>query len=238
MKFAKEDKSYLERRKAFSAELGPQELFSVIDHWPLYAGTANLARFLTNADLVRQTLDVPGHVAEFGSWRGANLMLMAKVLKIFDPWGCKEVFCFDSFEGLETFTVEDGTAAGQAGTYKGHLGQLTELLLLYDLDDSVSIQKGLIQDSLPAFFKDRPSTVFSLIYCDTDLFEPTELILESLHDRLSLGGLFVFDQWNDSRWPGETEAAQRFIAQKGDAYEMIHPRNTRQPTLVLKRVLV
>ncbi len=235
MKFATKDAAYLERRQALSKELGPQELWSMIDHWPLYAGIANVARFLTNADLVRSTLDVPGHIAEFGSWRGANLMLMAKVLEIFDPAGCKQVFCFDSFEGLQTFAPEDGDTQGSAGAYKGHLDRLADAIDLYELGDTISIQKGQIQDTLPAFLEGHPAAMFSLVYCDTDLFEPTELILAGLHGRLSLGGLFVFDEWNDERWPGETEAVRRFIAEKGDCFEMIHPRNTRQPSLVLRR---
>lgn len=53
------------------------------------------------ADILRETLDVPGHVAEFGSWRGANLMLITKLPRIYDPHGSKQVHCFESFAGLE-----------------------------------------------------------------------------------------------------------------------------------------
>src|ERR1700690_3318252 len=74
MKFATEDAAYLAERKALSQELGPRELWSIVDHWPLYCGVGNLARFMAIADLLRGTARVPGHVAEFGSWKGANLM--------------------------------------------------------------------------------------------------------------------------------------------------------------------
>jgi hypothetical protein len=85
MKFKTKDQRYLGERKRISEKYGLRELWSVIDHWPLYGGIANLARFMAISDILRGTLGVPGHVAEFGSWRGANLMFMAKLLRIYDP---------------------------------------------------------------------------------------------------------------------------------------------------------
>ena len=82
----------------------------MIDSWPLYVGIGNLSRFMAIADLLKGTLNVPGHVVEFGSWRVANRMLLAKLLRIYDPMGCKLIHCFESFEGLETFSNEDGSA--------------------------------------------------------------------------------------------------------------------------------
>lgn len=94
MKFSTLDNRYLSQRRSFSAESGPRELWSVIDHWPLCVGTNNLARFMAISDMLRDNLGVPGHIAEFGSWRGANLVFMAKMLRIYDPHGCKLVHCF------------------------------------------------------------------------------------------------------------------------------------------------
>ena len=84
-KFAHSDKKYLENRKKFSEKYGERELWSIIDHWPLYAGIGNVARSIAISDLLRGTLTVPGHVAEFGSWRGANLLFLAKLFKIYVP---------------------------------------------------------------------------------------------------------------------------------------------------------
>jgi len=66
-----------------------------------------LTRSIAISDLLRSTLNVPGHIAEFGSWRGANLVFLAKLLRIFDPMGSKLVHCFESFEGLDKFSKED-----------------------------------------------------------------------------------------------------------------------------------
>ena len=236
MKFANLDQKYLTERKAVGEKYGARELWSVIDHWPLYAGVSNLGRFMAISDLLRSTLGVPGHVAEFGSWRGANLMFMTKLLKLYDAHGSKVVHCFDSFEGLTTFVPEDGDAESTHGSYKGSLEELQDLIKVCDLQDDVEIHKGLIQDTLTPLLEGNAAMTFSFVYCDTDLFEPTELILKSMHDRLAKGGLFVFDQWNDARWPGEGKAANNFMKEFGDHYEMEHISGARQPSLALRKI--
>lgn len=235
-KFAKIDSKYLKTRQKISAEYGPQEIFSIVDHWPLYCGIANMGRYLHNMDLVRETLDVPGHIAEFGSWRGANLMLFAKMLEIFDPHGSKQVHCFDSFEGLTEFAAEDGDSTSNKGRYKGDLAELKKFMKLYELDDTIVIHKGIIEQTLPATLEASPGMNFSLVYCDVDLFEATRAIIENITPRLVKGGLLVMDEWNSDGYPGESIAVREFMEQAGDAYKMRHVRHARQPTLVLERV--
>ncbi len=237
-KFSTLDREYLSERKLLSGKHGPRELWSIIDHWPLYCGVANLARFLAVADQLRRTLDVPGHVAEFGSWRGANLMLLAKLLRIFDPWGAKQVHCFDSFEGLSTFAPEDGQATEAAGTYQGSFDELQDLIGLYKMADEILIHRGDIRKELPKVLEASPELSFSFVYCDVDLYEPTDVILGSVHERLSVGGLFLLDEWNYAKFPGETVAVREFLESFGHLYDMEHVPHTRQPSLILRKVRI
>ena len=174
--------------------------------------------------------------AEFGCWRGANLMYIAKLIEIFDPHSLKEIHGFDSFEGLTTFADEDKGAANEAGKYRGNLEHLQALITLYEMQDAIEIHQGLIGDTLPQFLKARPEASFSLVYCDTDLYEPTRDVLAMLHDRLSKGGIFVLDEWNIEKWPGETIAAREFIEAYGNHYVQEHVRNARQPNFVLRKI--
>jgi len=236
MKFAEEDKEYFERREAFSKDSGPRELWSVIDQWPLYCGIANLGRYLAISDIFRETLNVPGDVAEFGSWKGANLMLLTKLLRLFDPHGGKTVHCFDGFIGLSEFVEEDGDAHKFKGEYQGELAEIERVIELYKLQDDVEFHIGLIENTLPKHVEERKEHSFSFIYCDTDLYESTRLILNHLHPRLSKGGIFALDEWNYKDYPGEGVAANEFLAQYGDCYDVRHIPNARQPTLVLKKI--
>ena len=53
---------------------------------------------------------------------------------------------------------------------------------------------------------------------------------------MAKGGLFVMDEWNDERWPGESVAVKEFLKSHGDDYRMRHVRNARQPSLVLEKI--
>jgi len=236
MKNQTSDARYLERRKTFSETKGAAELWSVIDHWPLYAGLGNLARYMANADILRDTLDVPGHIAEFGSWRGANLLLFAKLLKIYDNFGPKLVHCFDSFDGLSAFSEEDGAAAANHGMYRGSLDELMAVLELYEMQDDVVIHQGLVEQTVSQVLADDPSLSFSLVYCDLDLYEGTKVVLEAIHPRLSVGGMIAFDQWNEEEYPGETVAVREFLEVFGDQYETVALRHTRRPSLLLRKL--
>lgn len=236
MKFKDLDERYKEQRQAFSDETGPRELWSVIDHWPLYCGTANLGRVFAITDLLRSTLDVPGHVAEFGLWRGATTSLLAKTLRIFDPHGSKVIHGFDSFEGLGAFVEQDGVAKENKGRYLGSYEELKKMLDLYEIGDDVEFHVGLIEETLPELMAQQAALSFSFVYCDTDLYESTRLILEQLHPRLSKGGLFVFDEWNDASYPGEGLAANEFLEQHGHNYEVHHVSGARQPTMYLRKI--
>ena len=163
-------------------------------------------------------------------------MFMAKLLHIYDPHGCKVVHCFDSFEGLQTFADEDNLSAETRGLYRGNLEELVEMIALYELEDDIVIHKGDILSTLPDALTSDEALSFSFVYCDTDLYAPTSVLLNNLHPRLAKGGLFVMDEWNYSKWPGETVAVREFLAAQGDAYELRHVRNSRQPSMVLKKI--
>lgn len=194
-----------------------------------------MARALAILDILRSTLTVPGHVAEFGTWRGATLMLLTKALRIYDPHGSKVVHCFDSFEGLTEFQQQDGVAQSMRGKYKGNLAELREMMSLYQIEDDIAIHQGIIETTLPDFLKADASASFSLVYCDTDLYESTKQILELLDARLSAGGVFVLDEWNQPDYPGETVAVREFLATRPGRYRMEHVSHARQPSLVLRK---
>jgi len=235
-KGAAADRVYLDARKSFSENVGQRELFSVIDHWPLYVGTKNLCRFLAIYEIVKAQLDIPGDIAEFGSWRGANLLFMTKVMYFLDPHGAKRIHCFDNFAGLPEFSKEDGPEQGRVGHYRGSLDELTAAIELSGFTDTIDIHEGLIEDTLKDHLDKDQGSTFSLMYFDADLYEPAVSVLSLGHERLAKGGVFVFDEWNTADWPGEGLAVREFMQEHADHYAVEHIKGTRQPSLVLRKL--
>ena len=221
---------YIDNRKKIDVD------WNKMDQWPLYVGVYNLARSIYNQDLIRNSIDVPGHIVEFGSWRGSNILLMAKTLSIFTPHSQKKVISFDLFaDGLDFFDKKDKKAIENKGKYEGDYEHLLEIVDLFEFNEKIELVKGNILETLPNYIEEN-NPFFSLIYVDTDLYKTTDIILRSLHERLSVGGSFVFDEWNFKDYPGESSAVKEFCEEKGDCYEMISVKNSIQPSLVLKKI--
>lgn len=233
MKNRTERDKYLADRTAFAERIGQRELWSVIDHWPLYCGIGNLARFIAIQDIFRRTLSVPGHIAEFGSWRGANLLHLAKLLRIFDPHGSKLVHGFDSFTGLQSFADQDLHSTSQRGAYRGDYEELLSIINLYELQDEIVLHKGFVADTLGPLLESQQELSFSMVYLDMDLYEPTLQAMVQMHPRLSKGGVFVLDEWNMDSFPGESIAAREFLNIHGSSYSVEHIRGANQPSMLL-----
>ena len=237
MKFLSEDRQYFESRKNFSDQLGPVELWSAIDQWPLFVGQTNLARSLAIVELLRATLDIPGDIAEFGCWKGSTTLLLAKSLKLFDPMGPKVIHVFDSFEGLTEFHPSDsGVKERHASSYKGSRAMLEKCAELAGVASGISIHEGIIETALPKFTAQYPQVRFSLIYCDTDLYSATKAIFENAWRLITPGGLMVLDQWNMAEFPGEGVAVNEFMESESGSFEVVKPSFTRQPSLALRRL--
>ena len=225
---------YLAKRKEFSKRIQKKDFFEIVDHWPLYCGVENLARYIYIYDVFKEICEVPGDIAEFGSWKGSNVVYLSKLLSIFQPLSSKKVHCFEGFEGLNTFNINDGDQSEVKGKYKGSYEELLDVINLYNLSDRLLIHKGLIQDTVEDFINNNPSSVFSLLYFDADLYEPAKIMLDNFSQRLSVGGVMLFDEWNASEWPGETKAVSEFLSENSN-FELIQPINTKSPTLLLRK---
>ena len=140
-----------------------------------------------------------------------------------------------SFEGLDKPTSKkDNYGKKMVNTYRGSYQELKEVIRLYGLDDDIVITKGNIVNTLPKFLK-NDNSMFSFVYCDTDSYAPTKTILENLHSRMPVNGIFVFDEYNYEQWGGETKAVNEFLDKFGAHYEVNNITNTRQPTMYLKK---
>ena len=89
---------------------------------------------------LRQTLDLPGDVVEFGCYEGDTSILLADVLRNQpDKW----LYLYDSFEGLPEKTAEDKSADGwrfQAGELKASPDTVRSKFKKYDLPEPVIVK--------------------------------------------------------------------------------------------------
>lgn len=229
-KFSHKDTLYFEKRKLFADKYHDLAPLFIADNWPLFAGVVNIGRFLAIYDLVKRVVNLPGHFCELGCYNGTNLAYLAKIVNILMPDSYTEIIGFDSFEGLKTFSNEKDPLINRTkieNSYKGNVELLEDIIRLYELDESVRLVKGDVQETVATFLQERKDIRFSFIYFDLDLYPPTKIAIELLYPHLLKGGIMVFDEYNVENWPGETSAVHDALGNNVQIYRVPF---TRQPT--------
>jgi hypothetical protein len=70
----------------------------------------------------------------------------------------------------------------------------------------VEVVKGDVCETIPAYLKENPHTIVSLLHLDVDIYEPTKAALKHFLPRMPKGAAIVFDELNSKLWPGESIA--------------------------------
>jgi hypothetical protein len=197
----------------------------VLAHWPAYVAQDDLPRFLSQYELFRAVVDLPGVIVELGVFEGASLFTWAALLDVFCPFDVSRVaYGFDNFTGLPALAAEDGPAEPDHGKVSGafrasaeRLQRLAQLRNVRVGRRRVELVVGDVASTLPAFLAAHPGLRISLLHLDLDLYEPTRLGLELLYPRVVKGGVVCLDEYGLEPWAGETRAVDEYFAAHGPA---------------------
>lgn len=179
-----------------------------IEHFPAYAGHMTLNRCFTLYEIYKKVLGISGHIAEVGVYKGFGSLLFAKMTQIFEPESLTMVHGFDWFSG-----IEDGTDASLqiAGGDSSEENSLREVIDLQKLDHILKIHNMDARKDWPDFFGKYPHLRFKLIFLDSGTYNVTKASIEALWPRLNVGGIIIFDQYNNEVAPGETRSIHELL---------------------------
>jgi hypothetical protein len=182
-----------------------------------------LARFDNIRNCIESILrsGIPGDLIETGAWRGGATIFMRGVLKAYGV-DDRIVWVADSFEGLpapdpDLFPLEAKVQSGPVIQKSYHnlavgLEEVKRNFLAYGLlDDQVRFLKGWFKDTLP----NAPIGTLSLMRLDGDFYESTRDGLNSLYDRLSVGGYVIIDDYGEDSWTYCRKAVDEFRSERG-----------------------
>jgi len=138
--------------------------------------------------------NVKGAIVEAGCWRGG---LGAFISKTSD----REVWLFDSFEGLPALTKEDTNLAKKRNL---PIGKAVEYIKAQE-EDAMDIAKkfnahphiikGWFDKTLPSH-KEKIGGI-ALLRLDGDTYESTKIILDTLYDSVVSGGYIIIDDYHN-----------------------------------------
>lgn len=160
----------------------PQTMLQRILDLPTYSSDSTYDHIMMTYGQAPQV----GHVMEFGVASGSTIRAIASVNQHRQVWG------FDSFEGLPEDWVRSSTQAARAGTFSTG-GQLPPV------PDNVHLVKGWFSDTLPKWLDENPGNV-AFLHVDVDLYSSTKYVLDELDSRIVPGTIIVWDDlglWED-----------------------------------------
>jgi macrocin-O-methyltransferase TylF-like protien len=151
---------------------------------------------------------IRGSAVECGVARGGSGAAIAAALN--DADAARQVFLFDTFEGLPAPTRDDPDyerAIQFTGKCRGELEEVHNLFCRLGLRNHQLI-KGMFQDTLPT----TETGDISLLHIDGDWYESTRVCLENLWDRVPEGGVVQIDDYGE--WQGCKRAVDEFLSER------------------------
>ena len=172
---------------------------------------------LVNILLVSEYLlssKIEGDFVECGVWKGGSVALMAHFLKIKNE--IRDIHLFDCFDDIcqPDSEVDGEKAIREAGGMDFAKGELKPLKGIYDNhggagneikvqslivneigypSEHVIIHKGWFQDTLPEA-RDKIQKI-ALLRLDGDWYASTMVCLESLYEKVAIGGIVIIDDY-------------------------------------------
>lgn len=131
---------------------------------------------------------------------------------------------FDSFEGFpDPVAMDESTPIKGRGFWANPPDTVLKVLrdgrLSEDtIQNRIRLVKGWFDKTIPSY-----EGKIAFLHLDCDLYESYKLTLEQLYDKVQPGGVILFDEYKDDRWPGATKAIDEFFADKPETIQP-HPK--------------
>ena len=202
-----------ERRASFATYLQHLKTMDVseedwMEHFTSYVGHMTLARILGLYECYKKTLGIAGHVGEIGIYKGASFFFFAKLIRIFESESLTQVHGFDWFEGTGNDDIE---LKVEHGGYKQSYDDFIKLNEMQGLNNIAFVHKLDVVKELEEFLKDNLHLQFKLFFMDAGLHTVVKSALPLIWERITPGGIVIFDQYNHELSPGETLAVREIL---------------------------
>ena len=178
---------------------------------------AELRVILRELQKVIQT-KVPGDVVELGCYEGTSALFEARMLKEMAPQ--KELYLYDSFEGLPAKGSEDASATGvlfKEGELRASRSRLTKNFVHAGLVVPF-IYKAWFSDLVPANLPDQ----ICFAFLDGDFYDSIMDSLKLVWPKMAAGAVVIVDDYQNAALPGASRAVDEWLVQQTDGH-LLHP---------------
>jgi hypothetical protein len=167
---------------------------------------------------------IPGAIVECGVWKGGSMMAVAETLRALGEES-RELYLYDTFEGMSEPSEEDRTWAGeQAAVLLSDRDREKNKIWAYSTietvrggmrstgypENKIRYIKGKVEETIPGVL---PREI-ALLRLDTDWYESTRHEMQHLYPLLQKSGVLILDDYG--HWQGARKAVDEYFAQSSE----------------------
>ncbi len=167
--------------------------------------------------LLEKTLHLDGCIVECGVFRASSIRMISRV--ILERASHKSIYACDSFEGFP----HDGIGNNDTTLFRRKILLKDKFTRATDVPERLiqffkafglngHVVKGYFSDTLSQISEDK----ICFLHIDVDIYSSYLECLEELYDKVVSGGIVVFDDYNQPKWPGATKAVDEFFATRSE----------------------
>lgn len=202
------------------------------------------AKMIARVDIFLKTIDIPGDILECGVFKGTGLFLWIKLLNTYCPNSNKKVIGFDLFDCNNLIKIQKNDSQNVkmfekflnfAGENSNEFENINNVLKTNQRFNKSKIIKGDISNTLQQYLNDNPGMRISLLHLDLDTEKPTYDALCMCWDKITPGGIILFDEYAVDCC-SESNGVDKFIIEKKIEIKSINIANLPTAYIVKKYI--
>ena len=200
-----------------------QDFYDSFNKFIISSDLKVFGKLLARFQLFEMVKDVPGDIVECGVFKGTGIFTFLKLKRYYCPNSLKKVIGFDFFDTeslVESLSNQDKDAMSTLFSGRGfkHDNTFKETLEYKILksgfqEHEFELIQGDVSKTASEFVETKPGAKISLLYMDLDIEKPTYDVLTCLWDKVSSGGIVVFDEYAYHNW-SESLGVDKFFKDK------------------------
>lgn len=164
---------------------------------------------------------VEGDVVECGVGKGRTFLILAHLASEEGKFP-RALWGFDSFHGFPPPSPEDSSPRNPKEGDWSNTSVSHVLSLIKDagikkefIDGNIKLMPGFFHETLKKF----PERPIVLLHIDADLYRSYKDALTALFPKVAKGGVVLFDEYREEKWPGATKAIDEYFSGSGYALQ-------------------
>jgi hypothetical protein len=200
-----------------------QELYDGFNKFMISSDLKIFGKLLARTILFDKVKDVPGDIVECGVFKGTGIFSFLKLKRYFCPNTYKKVVGFDFFDSknlIESLSPQDKDSMSVLFQGRNFIHDLSYKEFLNNKilesgfqEHEFELISGDVSKTVLDYVENRPGVKISLLYLDLDLEKPTYDVLTSFWNKVSSGGIIIFDEYAYHNW-SESIGVDRFFKDK------------------------